>query len=339
MLSTSLGPSVTMYQPGPCLTGVRSKAIVFQTSTSATRADAVFPSFVKASSHLSIQQLATSQQQQHTSVLAALASSAAVASSYRYYVRASPRRRGVRRKVAAEQEASQDDAMWSLAGYETMGSRQALHLAAESGFLSVCKEYLSTLDNEKVNSTDGLGRTALHLAAQEGHADVCAALMASEKFSAVNRADMYGRTALHLAAAGGHPEICQAILQNDVFTEVFAKDMHDQTALTLAAAEGKEAVSKLIIAKTCSGGMETRAWQAAAPQGPVVERRGSAYPIETPNALGSLPACHNCGAVCGPSWKVCAFCKAPLNIASCPHCGATVGLNWKMCRRCKGPLE
>merc|ERR1719265_1876564 len=108
-----------MYQPGPCLTGVRSKAIVFQTSTSATRADAVFPSFVKAS-HLSIQQLATSQQQ-HTSVLAALASSAAVASSYRYYVRASPRRRGVRRKVAAEQEASQDDAMWSLAGYETMG--------------------------------------------------------------------------------------------------------------------------------------------------------------------------------------------------------------------------
>ena len=46
-----------------------------------------------------------------------------------------------------------------------------LHLAAENGFLSICKYIIDRIDDK--NPGDETGRTPLHFAAQNGHIGIC----------------------------------------------------------------------------------------------------------------------------------------------------------------------
>ena len=50
-----------------------------------------------------------------------------------------------------------------------------LHLAAENGFLSICKYIIDRIDDK--NPGDEIGRTPLHFAAAEGHLEICQILV------------------------------------------------------------------------------------------------------------------------------------------------------------------
>ena len=84
-----------------------------------------------------------------------------------------------------------------------------LHIAAESGQLSVCQLIISNIEDKNPKATYGL--TPFHLAAEAGHLDICQ-LFISNIEDNKNPGDLFNWTPLHYAALHGHLKICQLIV-------------------------------------------------------------------------------------------------------------------------------
>lgn len=86
----------------------------------------------------------------------------------------------------------------------------ALHYAARSGHLSICRVLLDA--GIGVDERTHGGVTALHRAAMMGHTDIVDLLLARKADPSVQDSD--GKTALHRAAEKCHPEVCRSLLQH-----------------------------------------------------------------------------------------------------------------------------
>lgn len=86
----------------------------------------------------------------------------------------------------------------------------ALHYAARSGHLSICRILLDA--GIRVDEQTHGGATALHRAAMMGHSGVVNLLL--ERKANPSLQDSDGKTALHRAAEKCHPEVCRSLLQH-----------------------------------------------------------------------------------------------------------------------------
>lgn len=86
----------------------------------------------------------------------------------------------------------------------------ALHYAARSGHLSICRILLDA--GIGVDERTHGGVTALHRAAMMGHLEIVNLLLACKANPLIQDSD--GKTALHRAAEKAHPEVCRSLLQH-----------------------------------------------------------------------------------------------------------------------------
>eukprot|EP01052_Picozoa_sp_SAG31_P033910 SAG31_NODE_3893_length_3774_cov_5.674558_2_plen_743_part_00 len=121
----------------------------------------------------------------------------------------------------------------------------SLHVAAETGHLTVCNALLVRGANTEAK-TNG-GGTPLHIAAFKGHKDVCVALLgAGADEEATN--DVCGWTPLHFAAFSGSYDACDALLTVGIGVDVDAKSEDTGvTALQIAAARGHAKICELLL--------------------------------------------------------------------------------------------
>ncbi|PAA77538.1 hypothetical protein BOX15_Mlig017263g1, partial [Macrostomum lignano] len=148
--------------------------------------------------------------------ITAVAAASAAAASQRMQGRSGCRWRIRQRKQQlAEQEQQtplvkqqpdeEDDKPLELA--KNLGG--CLNAYAEAGDLA---QVSSLLESNVPHSSDWLGFTALHQAARSGHLAICRRLLA-HSFQADAR-NKVGRTPLHLAAAGGHGDVARLLLDS-----------------------------------------------------------------------------------------------------------------------------
>lgn len=86
----------------------------------------------------------------------------------------------------------------------------ALHYAARSGHLSICRILLDA--GIGVDERTHGGVTALHRAAMMGHLEIVNLLLARKADPLIQDSD--GKTALHRAAEKAHLEVCRSLLQH-----------------------------------------------------------------------------------------------------------------------------
>ena len=85
-------------------------------------------------------------------------------------------------------------------GYSRQMKQTPFHLAAERGYLPMCKQIMEYIDDK--NPKDGAGSTPLHRAAENGHLSVCQLIV--ENVDDKNPKDMWGETPLDLAVSNNH---------------------------------------------------------------------------------------------------------------------------------------
>lgn len=86
----------------------------------------------------------------------------------------------------------------------------ALHYAARSGHLSICRILLDA--GIGVDERTHGGVTALHRAAMMGHLEIVNLLLARKTDPFIQDSD--GKTALHRAAEKSYPDVCRSLLQH-----------------------------------------------------------------------------------------------------------------------------
>ena len=132
--------------------------------------------------------------------------------------------------------------------FDSMGNNP-LHLAAENGHLSVCKLFISWIEEvypegiEYTNAKNACESTPLHLAAENGHLSICQLLIG--KVEDKNIEDASGLTPLGCAARKGHSAVCHLLIENLV--DVNIRDMDGKTALHFAAENNLLSVCKKIL--------------------------------------------------------------------------------------------
>ena len=89
------------------------------------------------------------------------------------------------------------------------GNQTPFHLAAERGYLPVCRQIMENIDEK--NPKDRFGYTPLHKAAGNGHLSVCQLIV--ENVDDKNPKDDNGETPLHEASKNGHLSVCQQIVE------------------------------------------------------------------------------------------------------------------------------
>ncbi|KAK5662254.1 hypothetical protein OQA88_8159 [Cercophora sp. LCS_1] len=134
---------------------------------------------------------------------------------------------------------------------------EALHCAAEKGFVGIVKELLKT--DVAVDARDAVERTALALAAMNGSREIVAMLLENEASSVVK--DVQGRTPLHYAAWGGHKDVVECLLDNKA--EVNVLDSSSQTPLHLAAERASHKVVELLLNRGANTHARSRDGQTA----------------------------------------------------------------------------
>lgn len=122
--------------------------------------------------------------------------------------------------------------------------RTALHLAAMSGYLAVCRALLDSSCFVEASACDVHGNTALHYAADGGHADICRAILKHKQFSEANAQNIFGLTALHCAKEA---EVALVLLDSSRFACAGTTDMRGRTALHSAALGGHAAVCRTLL--------------------------------------------------------------------------------------------
>ena len=90
-------------------------------------------------------------------------------------------------------------------------SYSPLHLAVESGQLSLCIFILGRIKDKNPAAKGDEGWTPLHEAAQSGFLEICNQLMSNVENE--NPQDYYGWIPFHAAAFFGHFEVCEAIMK------------------------------------------------------------------------------------------------------------------------------
>ena len=122
-----------------------------------------------------------------------------------------------------------------------IGVTTALHCAVHEGHLEVC-QYIVNNTSVDIRITDFIGRSPIHYAARKGQVEVFNFLI--EKFDLENCKDNEGRTPLHEAANGGHLEMCKLLIGK--MQEKNPVDNSGWTPLHFAAKSGHGEVCKLI---------------------------------------------------------------------------------------------
>uniref|UniRef100_A0A0N5BFC4 ANK_REP_REGION domain-containing protein n=1 Tax=Strongyloides papillosus TaxID=174720 RepID=A0A0N5BFC4_STREA len=118
----------------------------------------------------------------------------------------------------------------------------ALHLAAFTGNVSICKTLLQ--QGWVVTAEDKFGATPLHIAAGKGFTNIVQIFCTSNEI--IGKVDINLRTALFYAALGGQPRTLN-VMVSDLGFDKMAKDILNRTALHAAAYCGFVAcVQKLI---------------------------------------------------------------------------------------------
>lgn len=87
----------------------------------------------------------------------------------------------------------------------------ALHYAARSGHLSICRTLLDHGIN--IDETTNGGATALHRAAMMGHEEIMELLLTRKANHLLQDSD--GKTAVHRAAEKGHVQSCALLVKHD----------------------------------------------------------------------------------------------------------------------------
>lgn len=152
----------------------------------------------------------------------------------------------------------------SVASTNPLG-QNALHIAAEAGYLEVVETLLGAQAN--ANAEDSSGQGALHLAARYGHLAVVERLLAAK--ADVHHRDTYGRTSLHHAATSGSLEIVERLLVAGV--DVSRQDVEGQTAIDVAKQwEHRLVVRRLLSAQS---NLHTTNWDDRVELGGEEEKR------------------------------------------------------------------
>ncbi|XP_076047386.1 transient receptor potential cation channel subfamily A member 1-like [Oratosquilla oratoria] len=118
-----------------------------------------------------------------------------------------------------------------------------LHLAANTGNASVCKQILY----EKrilASPEDGNQNTPLHLAAAQGSVECCRLLL--RKHARVSAKNAKGQIPIHLAAEKDHKD-CVELLARNTGTTQKTTDEEDRTVLHVAAASGALGSCKVLV--------------------------------------------------------------------------------------------
>lgn len=105
----------------------------------------------------------------------------------------------------------------------------ALHYAARSGHLSICRILLDAGIGVDVQTHGGV--TALHRAAMMGHNDIVNLLLTRKADPSIQDSD--GKNALHRAAEKCHPEVCRSLLQQSGPSLVAIRDCKGKVPLEL----------------------------------------------------------------------------------------------------------
>ncbi|KAK5989098.1 Ankyrin-R-like protein [Cladobotryum mycophilum] len=113
---------------------------------------------------------------------------------------------------------------------------QAVHLAAERGYLNIVTELLES--GVEIDGTDDLKQTPLHKAATRGHTEIVRLLL--ERGANRNAYDGQSLMPCHLAAQGGHIETYQALQEN-------AQVRHDDLLVDIAVRGGHLAMVKYLL--------------------------------------------------------------------------------------------
>ena len=117
-----------------------------------------------------------------------------------------------------------------------------LHNAALAGDLELF-QYLIENGSDVFSKTKN-GRSCLHIAAEEGYLKICRVLLENYKFD-VHERDDNGLAVLHNAALGGDLELFQYLIENG--SDVFSKTKDGRSCFHLAAEEGHLKICKLLL--------------------------------------------------------------------------------------------
>ena len=159
---------------------------------------------------------------------------------------------------------------------KTKNGRSCFHIAAEEGYLKICRVLLENYNFDvHERDDDGLavlhsaalggdlelfqylikngsdvfsktknGRSCLHIAAEEGHLKICRMLLTNYNF-AVHERDDDGLAVLHSAALGGDLELFQYLIKNG--SDVFSKTKNGRSCLHIAAEEGHLRICRVLL--------------------------------------------------------------------------------------------
>lgn len=126
--------------------------------------------------------------------------------------------------------------------------RRALLIGLKEQRLDDC---MTVLGNDQWLYTNEVekerGRNALHLAAEKGYVDICRALLARPDFRTAGAFDKDLSTALHYAVGNRCVETSLAIIESNNFNAIDKVNIRDQTALSLAAQRGDVVVCLAIL--------------------------------------------------------------------------------------------
>ena len=159
---------------------------------------------------------------------------------------------------------------------KTKNGRSCFHIAAEEGYLKICRVLLENYNFDvHERDDDGLavlhsaalggdlelfqyliqngsdvysktknGRSCLHIAAEEGHLRICRVLLENYNFD-VHERDDDGLAVLHNAALGGDLELFQYLIQNG--SDVYSKTKDGRSSLHLAAEKGHLKICRVLL--------------------------------------------------------------------------------------------
>lgn len=119
----------------------------------------------------------------------------------------------------------------------------AIHLAAKTGNVTICKLLLEKIKN--VNVKQKYGYTALHIAVSMHHTQVVDELITDQRID-LNVQDSGGWTPLHLAAQFRFSDIAQLLLKNSPRIDVNIRTFDGKTAFDLASNENRVDIIKLL---------------------------------------------------------------------------------------------